>query len=143
MNCIIHTMSCNCATHATYSLAFTLYKYSELQVSFVIKKLSCKANCKTPFFIMEETKRQIEGDTSFLVICFDLLWFHQSWLTSKKLYFLSSIQRFWKSFRHVFTLHSTFGKLSLDQYVGPSSMYHLVRIFGIYFWFLYVKKLSI
>jgi len=27
-----------------------MYKYNELQVSFVIQKLSCKASCKTPFF---------------------------------------------------------------------------------------------
>jgi len=28
------------------------YKYNELQMSFVIQKLSCKANFKTPFFLI-------------------------------------------------------------------------------------------
>jgi hypothetical protein len=35
---------------ATCPLTFTMYKYSELQMSFATQKLSCKASCKTPFF---------------------------------------------------------------------------------------------
>jgi hypothetical protein len=35
-------MNCNSKTHATYPLAFTTYKCSELQVSFATKKLNCK-----------------------------------------------------------------------------------------------------
>jgi hypothetical protein len=31
-------------------LTLTMYKYSELQVSFATQKLSRKANCKRPFF---------------------------------------------------------------------------------------------
>jgi hypothetical protein len=45
-------VSCNFATHATYPLELTLYKYIELQMFFATQKLSCKANCKTPFFLM-------------------------------------------------------------------------------------------
>jgi hypothetical protein len=45
-------MSCNFATHAICPLAFTAYKYSELQMFFATQKLSCKANCKTPFFLI-------------------------------------------------------------------------------------------
>jgi len=52
MSCIIYMVICNPTTHATCSLAFTTYKYNELQVSFAIQKLSCKANCKTPFFFI-------------------------------------------------------------------------------------------
>ncbi len=44
--------SCNFATHATCSLALMTYKYSELQMSFTTQKLSCKASCKTPFFLI-------------------------------------------------------------------------------------------
>jgi hypothetical protein len=53
MSCIIYTMSYNFVTHATYPLTLMAYKYNELQVSFIIKKLNCKASYKTPiFFIM-------------------------------------------------------------------------------------------
>jgi hypothetical protein len=52
MNCIAYTVSCNFATHAICLLAFMTYKYSELQVSFVIQKLSCKASCKTQIFFI-------------------------------------------------------------------------------------------
>ncbi len=46
-------MSYNFVTHATYPLTLMAYKYNELQVSFIIKKLNCKASYKTPiFFIM-------------------------------------------------------------------------------------------
>ncbi len=45
-------MSCNFATHATCSLTLTSYKYNELQVSFVIKKLSYKASYKTSLFLI-------------------------------------------------------------------------------------------
>ncbi len=43
-------MSCNFTTHATSPLALTTYKYIDLKMPSVIQKLSCKANCKTPFF---------------------------------------------------------------------------------------------
>jgi hypothetical protein len=52
MSCIIYMMSCNSTIHATCLLALTTYKYSELQVFSTIQKLSCKASCKTPFFIV-------------------------------------------------------------------------------------------
>jgi len=52
MNCTIYMLNCNFATHATCSLEFTTYKYNELQVFFVIQKLSCKANYKTPIFLI-------------------------------------------------------------------------------------------
>jgi hypothetical protein len=39
-------------TFATCRIALTTYKYSELQVSNATQKLSCKANCKTPFFFV-------------------------------------------------------------------------------------------
>jgi hypothetical protein len=45
-------VSYNFAIHATCLLAFTTYKYGELQVSNATQKLNCKANCKTPFFFM-------------------------------------------------------------------------------------------
>ncbi len=45
-------MSCNFATHAICLLEFTTYKYSELQVFIATHKLSCKANYKTPFFLI-------------------------------------------------------------------------------------------
>jgi hypothetical protein len=45
-------VSWNFTTHATYPLALTTYKYSELQVSGAIQKLSYKANCKTPIFFI-------------------------------------------------------------------------------------------
>ncbi len=45
-------MSCNFAIHAICPLALITYKYNELQVYFAIQKLSCKANRKTPFFLI-------------------------------------------------------------------------------------------
>ncbi len=50
MNCTTYMVNCNFVIHATCPLPLMTYKYSELQVSFVIQKLSCKASCKTPFF---------------------------------------------------------------------------------------------
>ncbi len=50
MSYIVYTMSRISVTHATCLLTFTVYKYNELQVSFVTQKLSCKTICKTPFF---------------------------------------------------------------------------------------------
>jgi hypothetical protein len=50
MSYTIYTVSCNFTTHATYLLALIAYKYNELQMFFATQKLSCKANCKTPFF---------------------------------------------------------------------------------------------
>ncbi len=58
MSCTLYMVSYNFVTHATCSLAFTTYKYNELQVSSTTQKLSCKANCKTPFFfiVFEDVK---------------------------------------------------------------------------------------
>ncbi len=50
-------MSCNFATHATYLLALTTYKYNELQISSATQKLSCKASYKTPFFFIMGLQR--------------------------------------------------------------------------------------
>ncbi len=44
------------ATHATCLLALMTYKYNELQVSSTTQKLSYKANCKTHFFLIVNTK---------------------------------------------------------------------------------------
>jgi hypothetical protein len=52
MNCTVYMVSCNFATNATCLLTFTVYKYNELKVSFATQKLSCKTNCKTPFFLI-------------------------------------------------------------------------------------------
>jgi hypothetical protein len=52
MNYTIYTMGCNSATHATCPLTLTAYKYNELQMSSATQKLSCKASCKTPFFLI-------------------------------------------------------------------------------------------
>ncbi len=49
-------MSCNSATHATCSLALSMYKYSELQMSFAIQKLGCKARCKAPFCLIVKSQ---------------------------------------------------------------------------------------
>ncbi len=43
-------MKCNFVIHETFPLTLTVYKYNELQLFGVIKKLSCQASCKTPFF---------------------------------------------------------------------------------------------
>jgi len=40
------------ATHATCPLTLIVYKYNELQVFGAIKKLSYKANCKIPLFLI-------------------------------------------------------------------------------------------
>jgi hypothetical protein len=45
-------VNCNVTTHATCPLALMAYKYNELEVSDVTQKLSYKANCKTPFFLI-------------------------------------------------------------------------------------------
>jgi hypothetical protein len=52
MNCTIYTMSYNFVTHAICPLTFMAYKYNDLQVSSVTQKLSCKASCKPPLFLM-------------------------------------------------------------------------------------------
>jgi hypothetical protein len=80
MNCTIYTVSCNFAIHVTYVLTLTMYKFSELQMSFIIQKLSCKASCKTPLFshseVMEECEQWryvmiiVEFILSTLMICF-------------------------------------------------------------------------
>jgi len=51
MSCTIYTVSYNSTIHAICPLTFTMYKYNELQVSFIIQKISCKADYKTPFFL--------------------------------------------------------------------------------------------
>jgi hypothetical protein len=45
-------MSYNFAIHATCPLALMAYKYNDFQVYGAIQKLSCKASCKTPLFLM-------------------------------------------------------------------------------------------
>jgi hypothetical protein len=50
MSYTVYTLNYNSTTHVSCSLAFTMYKYSELKVSSAIKKLSCKASYKTPLF---------------------------------------------------------------------------------------------
>jgi hypothetical protein len=52
MNCTIYMMNYNSTIHATCLLALTMYKYSELQMSSTTQKLSCKASCKTPIFLV-------------------------------------------------------------------------------------------
>jgi hypothetical protein len=52
MSCIVYTISCNFATHATCLLALTTYKYNELQMSTTTQQLSYKASYKTPFFLI-------------------------------------------------------------------------------------------
>jgi len=52
MNCTIYMMSCNSATHAICPLALVTYKYSELQMSSTPQKLNCKADYKTPIFLI-------------------------------------------------------------------------------------------
>jgi hypothetical protein len=39
MNYIIYTVTCNCTTHATCSLALTMYKYDKLQVVIATQKI--------------------------------------------------------------------------------------------------------
>jgi hypothetical protein len=43
-------LSYNSTIHASYLLTLMTYKYNDLQVSCATQKLSCKANCETPFF---------------------------------------------------------------------------------------------
>jgi hypothetical protein len=64
MSCIVYIVSCNFTTHSTCLLTLMAYKYSELQVSFVIKKLHCKANYKTPFFLImiSNCKKKLQMD---------------------------------------------------------------------------------
>jgi hypothetical protein len=50
MSYIIYTVSYNFTAHATCLLTLTMYKYSELQMYFVTKKLNYKANCKKKIF---------------------------------------------------------------------------------------------
>jgi hypothetical protein len=52
MSCTVYMVNCNFVTHATCPLKLTMYKYSELQVSVATQKLSCKANYKTPLFLI-------------------------------------------------------------------------------------------
>jgi hypothetical protein len=49
---IVYMMSYNFIIHATCPLALIAYKYNELQVFGATQKLNCKANCKTPLFII-------------------------------------------------------------------------------------------
>jgi hypothetical protein len=58
MSCAIYTVSCNFATHATCLLEFMVYKYNKLQVFVATQKLSCKANCKTPLFLIVTPLRE-------------------------------------------------------------------------------------
>jgi hypothetical protein len=52
MGCHVYMVSCNFAIHAICLFTHMMYKYSELQMSSPTQKLSCKANCKTPFFFI-------------------------------------------------------------------------------------------
>jgi hypothetical protein len=52
MNYTIYTMNHNFTIRTTCSLTLTMYKYYELQVVIVIQKLSCKAGCKRPRFLI-------------------------------------------------------------------------------------------
>jgi hypothetical protein len=52
MSCIIYIVNYNFTIHVTCLLTLTTYKYNELQVSSTTQKLSCKANCKTLFFLV-------------------------------------------------------------------------------------------
>jgi hypothetical protein len=47
MGCIVYIVNCN-SIHATRLLAFTTYKYNELQMFGATQK----AGCKTPFFLI-------------------------------------------------------------------------------------------
>jgi hypothetical protein len=50
MSCIVYMVNCNFVIYVSCPLAFTMYKYSELQMSLITQKLSYKANCKTHLF---------------------------------------------------------------------------------------------
>jgi hypothetical protein len=45
-----YIVSCNFTIHATCLLALIANKYDKLQKVIATQKLSCKANCKMPFF---------------------------------------------------------------------------------------------
>jgi hypothetical protein len=47
-------------------LALTSYRYSELQVVNAIQKLSCKTNCRTPFFFIMNVVVKIYGVTTYV-----------------------------------------------------------------------------
>jgi hypothetical protein len=51
-------MSWNSTIHLIYPLALTTYKYNELQMSDATQKLSCKASCKTPIFIIVKNNHE-------------------------------------------------------------------------------------
>jgi len=50
MSCIVYIQWVT--TLATCLISFIMYKNNELQMFNAIQKLSCKANCKTPFFLI-------------------------------------------------------------------------------------------
>jgi hypothetical protein len=52
MSSTIYMVSCNFITHAACPLKLMAYKYNELQMPFATQKLSYKANCKTPLFLI-------------------------------------------------------------------------------------------
>jgi hypothetical protein len=56
MNCTIYMENYNFTIHAICLLSFMVYKYSDLQVSSAIQKLSYKVSCKTPFFLIVHAK---------------------------------------------------------------------------------------
>jgi hypothetical protein len=74
MNCTIYIVNCNYVTHATCPLTLMVEKYSELQMSGATQKLSWKANCKTPFFLIVEEK-------NYMCNCFGIVLFSIYWHT--------------------------------------------------------------
>jgi hypothetical protein len=62
MNCIVYMVNYNYVIHAISLLAFMAYKYNELQMFSITQKLSYKASCKTPFFLI----------MNFFLICFTI-----------------------------------------------------------------------
>jgi len=52
MSYVVYMVNCNFVIHATCLLTLMMYKYNELQMSFITQKLGCKASCKTPFFFI-------------------------------------------------------------------------------------------
>jgi hypothetical protein len=62
---IIYMVNCNSTIHAICLLAFMVYIYNELEVSSAIKKLSCKATCKTPFFLIMFIKTKYDIYANF------------------------------------------------------------------------------
>jgi hypothetical protein len=71
MSCTIYTMSCNSTIHASCLLAFMVYKYSELQVCYAIKKLNYKASCKTFFFLIMSIRVLVVQPSGDITICVD------------------------------------------------------------------------